>query len=424
MTELTHASFFSGVGGLDLGLERAGWRTLSHSEIDAYASAVLASRWPGTPNLGSIIDVAGSPHAGAAEWRGATLFSGGFPCQDLSIAGKRRGLAGARSGLAFAFLDLVERYRPPALLLENVPGLLSSHRGRDLGALLHRLGELGYWWAYRVLNAQHFGVPQRRRRVFIVALHARTGAGAAGASAVFDIGTRCGRHPATSGTAGTDTTGGAGIRPGDASGIAGALTHRYGKGINSTLDDGAIVVGTLNTGGAGGGFRSEPGAHLVVGALVPGAKGWRGMRGDGSDPIVMAPSFSKRAAQQLPTRDDGLSYSLTTGEPPRVFGKVHRAVCADDAETWRDADIASSLTVMDGDRTTLVGGVRRLTPVECERIMGWPDGWTIPGEWRGKRYDGTELLPPGLDSNRYRCCGNGVVAPVAEWIGQRLAAII
>ena len=135
--------------------------------------------------------------AAGGEWHRATLWSGGFPCQDLSVAGKRAGLAGARSGLAFAFLDLVERHRPPAILLENVPGLLSSHRGKDLGALLGRLGELGYWWAYRILDAQHFGVPQRRRRVFIVALHAERGFGPDSAAAVLSVGTRCGRHPAT-----------------------------------------------------------------------------------------------------------------------------------------------------------------------------------------------------------------------------------
>src|SRR5687768_18506529 len=95
--DLTHASFFSGVGGLDLGLERVGWRTVSFSEIDPYASAVLAERWPGVPNLGDITDVAESTQSRRDEgrvthsdWRSTTLWTGGFPCQDLSVAGKRR----------------------------------------------------------------------------------------------------------------------------------------------------------------------------------------------------------------------------------------------------------------------------------------------------------------------------------------------
>jgi DNA (cytosine-5)-methyltransferase 1 len=99
----------------------------------------------------------------------AELWTGGFPCQDLSVAGKRRGMgAGTRSGLAFAFLDLVGRHRPRFVLLENVPGLLSSHAGRDFGTLLAALVELGYGVGYRVLDARYFGVPQRRRRVFIL----------------------------------------------------------------------------------------------------------------------------------------------------------------------------------------------------------------------------------------------------------------
>jgi site-specific DNA-cytosine methylase len=257
--EPTHASFFSGVGGLDMGLERAGWRTVSVSEIEPYASAILAERWPDVPNLGDVVAVArtdvdarrelggsigqerapggaeqvvtsasrdalvqpeqrppGRSEAGRAvgaaedrEWHRASLWTGGFPCQDLSVAGKRRGLAGARSGLAFAFLDLVERHRPPAVLLENVPGLLSSHAGRDFGTLVGRLGELGYVGAFRVLDARYFGVPQRRRRVFILAIHARVDPSGQRAAEVLSVGSRCGRHPATGVEAGPDAAAGA-----------------------------------------------------------------------------------------------------------------------------------------------------------------------------------------------------------------------
>jgi len=209
--ELTHASFFSGVGGLDLGLERAGWRTVSFSEIDPYACAVLAERWPGVPNLSDITNLASGREGerGGEQLRqhadgipAATLWTGGFPCQDLSVAGKRAGMgthadrADTRSGLAYAFLDLVERYRPPAVLLENVPGLLSSHAGRDLGALLGRLGQLGYGWAYRILDAQWFGVPQRRRRVFILAIDLGLDPSGFGPAEVLAVGTRCGRDHA------------------------------------------------------------------------------------------------------------------------------------------------------------------------------------------------------------------------------------
>ncbi len=137
-----------------------------------------------------------------------------LPCQDLSVAGKRRGFTGERSVLAFAFLALVERHRPPAILLENVPGLLSSNGGRDMARLLGEMAELGYGVAYRVLDAQHFGVPQRRRRVFILGLRSDPDdvdgrVAAERAAAVLSVGARCGRHPATGHQAGAGVAEGA-----------------------------------------------------------------------------------------------------------------------------------------------------------------------------------------------------------------------
>ncbi len=327
----THASFFSGVGGLDLGLERAGWHTVSFSEIDPYASAVLAERWPEVVNLGDIVELAndirpdGEPRPSAAldtiataeggERVGdrvvasgaatATLWSGGFPCQDLSVAGKRRGMGTdderTRSGLAYAFLDLVEQHRPPAILLENVPGLLSSNGGKDFGALLGRLAELGYWWAYRILDAQYFGVPQRRRRVFICALHAGAGFGADSPAAVLSVGSRCGGHSATGNKAGT--------------------------GASGVLADGATSTRTI---------QSAFGHHgWTLGYLQ-----------------VAARSGHQHYAERAPS------------DP---------------------------------------GGVR-----EADGLAGRLDD---------------PLLPLGLDSHRYRCCGNGVVSNVSEWIGERLARV-
>ncbi len=144
--EVRHASFFSGVGGLDLGFERAGIHTVSVSEIDPYANAVLAERFPDAPNLGSITEV------DANDIPEADIWSGGFPCQDLSVAGKRAGFAGKRSSLAFTFLDLVEQRRPRWLVLENVPGLFSSNKGADFGRLLYEMEQLGYGVSWRTLD--------------------------------------------------------------------------------------------------------------------------------------------------------------------------------------------------------------------------------------------------------------------------------
>ena len=164
-------SLFAGIGGFDLGFERAGFEIVWHSEIDRAASAILAHRWPGVPNLGDVTKIDGS----AIE--PVDVICGGFPCQDLSVAGKRRGFEGERSVLAFEFLRIVREMReathgraPAFVVLENVPGLFSSAGGRDFGALLDALGELGPMdVAWRVLDSRYFGVAQRRRRVFIVA---------------------------------------------------------------------------------------------------------------------------------------------------------------------------------------------------------------------------------------------------------------
>jgi len=161
--QLTCGSLFSGVGGMDIGLSWAGFRHLFLCEIDAYCQAVLRERFPGVQIYEDVRDVgadAGSPD----------LLCGGFPCQDLSVAGKRAGLEGERSGLFHEFVRIADALRPRALLVENVEGLYSSNGGRDFGVVLDSLAELGYLASWRTLDAQHFGVPQRRRRVFVLAI--------------------------------------------------------------------------------------------------------------------------------------------------------------------------------------------------------------------------------------------------------------
>lgn len=158
---ITVGSTFTGVGGADLGLERAGMTIAWQCELDAWKRSVLASHWPDTPIYEDITKLHDPPPV--------DLLIGGFPCQDLSVAGKRKGFTGERSVLAFDFLRIAESLRPRWLLMENVPGLLSSNNGRDLARLLDEVGAIGYGWAYRILDARYFGVPQRRRRVFICA---------------------------------------------------------------------------------------------------------------------------------------------------------------------------------------------------------------------------------------------------------------
>jgi DNA (cytosine-5)-methyltransferase 1 len=159
------ASFFAGIGGFDLGLERSGMDVVFQCEINAFSQRVLKSRWPKVELHGDITTLQPSDIPSADVW------TGGFPCQDVSLAnqGKRKGLQGERSGLFYAFAELIEARRPSWIILENVPGLLNSHNGEDFRTILSRLDELGYGVSWRVLDAKHFGTPQRRRRVYIVA---------------------------------------------------------------------------------------------------------------------------------------------------------------------------------------------------------------------------------------------------------------
>ena len=165
---MTAVSLFAGVGGFDLALERNGIKVVASVEIDGKASEVLAKHFPDSQLFGDIQEVTGEQLINAGFDPANGIIVGGFPCQDLSIAGKRSGLAGKRSGLFWEICRLLDETRAQNFILENVPGLLSSNQGRDMAAVVEALVERGYGIAWRVLDAQHFGVPQRRKRVFIV----------------------------------------------------------------------------------------------------------------------------------------------------------------------------------------------------------------------------------------------------------------
>jgi DNA (cytosine-5)-methyltransferase 1 len=165
---ITGVSLFAGVGGFDLAMERNGVKVVATVEIDKKCNEVLAKHFPSAKQFTDVQTVTGKEliDAGFNPTRG--IITGGFPCQDLSVAGKRAGLAGERSGLFWEIRRLVEETQTEWFILENVPGLLSSNGGKDFGIVLREMANLGYSIGWRVLDAQYFGVPQRRRRVFIV----------------------------------------------------------------------------------------------------------------------------------------------------------------------------------------------------------------------------------------------------------------
>jgi len=168
MNKLTGVSLFAGVGGFDLAMERNSVEVVSNVEIDKQCQKVLAKHFPNAKQFSDITDVKGSDLIAAGFKPDRGIITGGFPCQDLSVAGKRRGLAGERSGLFWEIARLIEETQTEWFILENVPGLLTSNKGKDFGVVIGTLADIGYGVAWRVLDAQYFGVPQRRRRIFII----------------------------------------------------------------------------------------------------------------------------------------------------------------------------------------------------------------------------------------------------------------
>jgi len=206
---MKYLSVCSGIEAASVAWEPLGWEPVAFSEIEPFPAAVLKHRWPKVQNLGDMTKY--------EQWNipsgSVDLLVGGTPCQSFSVAGLRKGLHDPRGGLMLTFLEIAKSLRPRWVVWENVPGVLSSHGGRDFGSFLGALGELGYGWAYRVLDAQWFGVAQRRRRVFVVGC---LGDGASAAKVLFESeGVR--RNPAPSREAGqgvaTDAQEGVGISP-------------------------------------------------------------------------------------------------------------------------------------------------------------------------------------------------------------------
>jgi DNA (cytosine-5)-methyltransferase 1 len=202
VSDLTGVSLFAGVGGFDLAMERNGVKVVAAVEIDKKCQEVLAHRFPSSKLFDDVTTVKGSDLIGAGFTPSRGIITGGFPCQDLSVAGKRAGLAGARSGLFWEIARIVEETQTEYAILENVPGLLSSNNGADFAVVLGTMADLGYSVAWRVLDAQYFGVPQRRKRVFIACR--RASSGSAGEILFKSEGLR--RNPAPSQSQGQDST--------------------------------------------------------------------------------------------------------------------------------------------------------------------------------------------------------------------------
>jgi DNA (cytosine-5)-methyltransferase 1 len=397
------ASLFAGIGGFDLGFETAGMQCVAQVEIDKDCQRVLTKQWPNVKRFDDVSKI--------EKLEPVDLICGGFPCQDLSVAGKRAGLAGERSGLWFEFLRIIKSNLPRFVVIENVPGLHSSDRGNDFAVIVRGLVELGYCVAWRVLDAQYFGVAQRRRRVFIVG---SLGNGSC-AQILFE-----------------------------SEGVSGDSAPR--REARERVAN-AVTTGTGKSSGPRNG-NGEP-MHLITHALrAEGADASEDGTGRGTPlvawPAEVSPPLDGSWADRMPGSTNQEWVSQKGGRfvpaPIAFSSKDHGADAGEIAPTMRSQNFRDShmngggqvaiafhenksgqlseaevLGLRSGASHNYQGiggsfGVRRLTPRECERLQSFPDNWTLY-DAEGKTIS---------DSARYRMLGNAVAVNCAKWIGQRM----
>ena len=469
---MKYLSVCSGIEAATVAWHHMGWTPVAFSEIEPFPSAVLAHHYPHVPNLGDMTKY--------KEWNlngSIDVLVGGTPCQSFSVAGLRKGLEDPRGNLMLTYCGILDKFRPKWFIWENVPGVLSSNGGRDFGSFLGAVAELGYGFAYRVLDAQYFGVAQRRRRVFVVGC---LGDWRSAAEVLFE--SDCLRR---------DTTKGRKARERVAYPIAdsaGALQARDYKGINS---DDAHAGGKLIV------YETHPADSRVneMGETCQTVTSRWGT-GGGNVPLVQAfDSYNLNLSDTNQTIKSPQGGTLeSVGGVIQAFRKSRRAQSTEDYETWVDDGKANTLNTFDlGDiRTTHAiafepgiakreGGdsrftkeksptlrkemgdnqvavayslredakantfsatelnvsnaigalrpspqshhaqvfvaqpmaVRRLTPMECERLQGFPDGYT-------------DIKPKSKatpDGPRYKALGNSMAVPCMAWIGEGIDMI-
>ena len=511
--QIRYISLFSGVEACSVAwYHMKNWQAQAFAEFDAFPSAVLKYQFPHIPNVGDVTKHEWKQYKGKCE-----LIVGGSPCQSFSVAGKRLGLDDPRGNLALHFLRIVEEIQPTWFIFENVPGLLSSDNGRDFAAFMREVENIGYGCAYRVLDAQYFGVPQRRRRLFVVG-HI-DGDWRRSASVLFEP-EGLSRNPPTRkqkkqetataskqsttqrgeywngrGVANTYTARGDGQRMPDKDNFHGVVVPKVSTTISATDNDKwgsdqwvdnnkAIierqVVGSLDTEintklstqAAQSGFLlptqhpddvaptvtakwskgadTPPGGKIDNGNMIPVGIDLFNQEetGDIHVPLRTAGGHGAPAVLTSALVDGenvcfdytfGQNYGLYDNVSPtlKAYGLVPTSPAVaqepipihDQATRWsglngdktvgkgnglgvgNEGDPANTLTKNDRHAVmdhSLV--VRRLTPVECERLQGFPDNWTqIP--WKGKP---KEQCP---DGPRFKAMGNSMAVPVMRWIG-------
>jgi len=494
-------SLFSGVGGFDMGLENAGMETVFQCEWDKPANSILHRHWPQVPKWDDVSTLTGkhilanAPVVDVVAW--------GSPCQDLSVAGKRAGLEGGRSGLFHEGIRIIKELQeesngqyPRISIWENVVGALNSNGGADFGVILDEMAEAGavaIEWS--VLDAQYFGIPQRRRRVFVIAIFDPVLAERS-PSPLLPVSESLPRHLAKGKpkrqSAARTLTEGFGTDDSIVNCIGASLYH-HGTVVNQDVNSGHIVVGSL----AARDYKGVGNQYVAENKCViePYVKSSRAQTSDDSETwisgevnptlnsfdvgdtrattAIVEPmlSFDTQFGSNANVTEDVAPTLKSSQQSPSVAYPIDTRNALRDREKYdaqnrqglgigADGDPMGTLTsahvnaVAQGQEPTVfqpgtmvrLGGgvwdgtvptlraeakrgdnephiaihngeptmaVRRLTPLECERLMGWPDNHTLT------KADGTTQA----DTHRYKQCGNGVASPVAQWIAKHLLNI-
>jgi len=386
---MKYLSVCAGIEAATCAWHHMGWKPEAFSEIEPFPSAVLAHHYPDTPNLGDMTKY--------KEWNlGAIdLLVGGTPCQSFSVAGLRKGLADPRGNLALVYLGIADLFKPKWIVWENVPGVLSSNGGRDFGSFLGALAQLGYGFAYRVLDAQWFGVAQRRKRVFVVGY---LGDWRPAAAVLFESSSLSG-NPKPSREKGER------VAP---TVVQGPPFSRTGNQRHTLAKQNAHNAGIVSI--QGNLIGREAGGPQGVGASDEGVM------------YTLTKADVHGVAQFVDTYNGtvqgGVSATLTAdmAGPTHSGPKVMQPTIIHGTQDPCVSDIAFAQGRNSGGENVMVQSmaVRRLTPRECERLQGFRDDYTlIP--WRGKE---------APDGPRYKALGNSMAVPVMRWIGERINALL
>jgi DNA-cytosine methyltransferase len=380
-------SLFSGVGGFDMGLENAGMQTVFQCEWDKHANSILHRHWPDVPKWDDVSTLTGkhilanAPEVDVVAW--------GSPCQDLSVAGKRAGLEGGRSGLFHEGIRIIKELQeesngqyPRISIWENVVGALNSNRGADFGVILNEMaqaGALAIEWA--VLDAQYFGIPQRRRRVFVIAIFDPVLAERS-PNPLLPVAESLPGHLAKSKQK----------RQSFASETAGSF------GTDGAWWDGRDTAEALTTTSNQQRMPDKQRFQAVVEKNVVGALAARDYKGVGNQYVAENKCVVESVAFSIREDAKAGNFSATELDHANSLSAVWPSPQSHHAQMF----IAEPTMA-----------VRRLTPLECERLMGWPDNHTLT------KADGTIQA----DTHRYKQCGNGVASPVAQWIAKHILNI-